>query len=733
MGVGFRRFLKRKSDASPARKYPTGSQHDSSASQDSFSSFSAPLHAPENSMSRTEVTNTVRSCIQQLKSQHEEQALDALKRLFALSSPEDPNASFRQRNMICVVGDALLPVLFSYIDSADGVYIQTALLVINNLSTVAENKQPLAMQGAAILARVLARDPSCHLAAIILVNLTFCDAELRRDLVLKKDFLLVETLALTLLTCSMDELEFCSKGEPALSLPADAALKELIHENDLVFGICDTSPSKACYPNTLKWAISALKNLTRPSKYDVVAHAVLDSGIVPHILRLATLKENDSEEWKLIQDAALYIIVHLTAIPSARPQLREVVPSALSVLTLHQSTSEVPHKALFQKVKARIAIAFLCGSEGHYGQPVCPRSMRENNENSVSLGRDVGSCTHLFMSDAEAAQLVELLANMLHQRSKDGPAGYSSSTFSVKYILFAIRCLLTQTHNQTCIAKTLALPCNALLTKALAMHLWQPEIIHLDPEAAEHAIFCLYLMSNHGFRTPFLPKEYGNDLDLKKSLAAKVFHSYRKRADITLAGKHAAEQLLLRLRYMTFQGSVSDLNMTICPSTQASDYAFDPQLLNASQSVIVTKLTFGACPRKDIFDRPILRRRAHHENKVMPVFGRDADYFPSALQAAQEFSFGSTKVRHVGQIDVVLIANNIANSANGQKTQSYSFVWNWQEEIVHNPNKLKKKHRSRRLSSHSFMNCSSHKSRSGIAKTVLSQLNLDRLCFSETA
>ncbi|GAX20363.1 hypothetical protein FisN_9Hh075 [Fistulifera solaris] len=732
MGVGFRRFSKRKSDASPARKYPNGSQHDSSASQDSFSSSSAPLHAPDYSMSRTEVTNIVRSCIQQLKSQHEEQALDALKRLFALSSPEDPSASFRQRNMICVVGGALLPVLFSYIDSADGVYIQTALLVINNLSTVAENKRPLAMQGAGILAKVLARDPSCHLAAIILVNLTFCDAELRRDLVLKKDFLLVETLALTLLTCSMDELEFCSKGEPALSLPADQVLKELLNDNDLVFGVCDTSPSKVCYPNTLKWAISALKNLTRPSKYDVVAHAVLDSGIVSHILRFAALQENDSEEWNLVQDAALYIIVHLAAIPSARPQLREVVPSALSVLTLHDCTGEVSDKALFQRVKARIAIAFLCGSEGHYGQPVCPRNLRENNENAVSSVR-VESCAHLYMSDAEAAQLLELLANMLHQRSKDGPAGYSSSTFSVKYVLFAIRCLLTQTHNQACVAKAFALQCNALFTKAIAMHLWQPEVIHLDPEAAEHAIFCLYLMSNHGFRTPFLPKDYGNDSDLKKSLAAKVFHSYRMRADITLAGKHAAEQLLLRLRYMIFQGSVSDLNITTCLSTQASDYAFDPQLLLASQLIIVPKLTSGACPRKDIFDRPILRRRAHHENKVMPVFGHDADCFPSALLAAQEFSFGSTKVRHVGQIDVVLIANNIANSANGQKTQSYSFVWNWQEAIDQNHNKFKNKLRSRRHSSHSFMNCSSHKSRSGIAKTVLSQLNLDRLCGSETA
>ena len=113
MGLQFRRFSRRKSDASPARKYSNGSQHDSSASQDSSSSSSLP--------ESTEVGNIVRSCIQQLvKSQQplnegHQEGLDALKSLFALSSPEDS----RRRDVICVAGGALLPVLFSYIDRAD--------------------------------------------------------------------------------------------------------------------------------------------------------------------------------------------------------------------------------------------------------------------------------------------------------------------------------------------------------------------------------------------------------------------------------------------------------------------------------------------------------------------------------------------------------------------------------------------------------------------------------------
>lgn len=51
----------------------------------------------------------------------------------------------------------------------------------------------------------------------------------------------------------------------------------------------------------------------------------------------------------------------------------------------------------------------------------------------------------------------------------------------------------------------------------------------------------------------------------------------------------------------------------------------------------------------------------------------------AALIAVQHLSFGSTKVRHLDAIDDVLIANNIANSANGEKTESYNYWWSWQD------------------------------------------------------
>jgi hypothetical protein len=36
-------------------------------------------------------------------------------------------------------------------------------------------------------------------------------------------------------------------------------------------------------------------------------------------------------------------------------------------------------------------------------------------------------------------------------------------------------------------------------------------------------------------------------------------------------------------------------------------------------------------------------------------------------------------VRHIDAIDDIMIANNIANSANGDKTESYNYWWSWQD------------------------------------------------------
>lgn len=63
-----------------------------------------------------------------------------------------------------------------------------------------------------------------------------------------------------------------------------------------------------------------------------------------------------------------------------------------------------------------------------------------------------------------------------------------------------------------------------------------------------------------------------------------------------------------------------------------------------------------------------------------------------ALFAVQELSFGSSRVRHMDAIDDIMIANNIANSANGDKTESYNYWWSWQdaaEEIQRNLERMR--------------------------------------------
>ena len=141
----------------------------------------------------------------------------------------------------------------------------------------------------------------------------------------------------------------------------------------------------------------------------------------------------------------------------------------------------------------------------------------------------------------------------------------------------------------------------------------------------------------------------------------------------------------------------------------SADYAFGESLLEAAETIIVEKRKHGARPREDIFDRPILRSRAPKRGTHQAPWenGAAVTAYPNgenaydldctadkcchglifsfiplliiALTAVQHLSFGSTKVRHLDAIDDVLIANNIANSANGEKTESYNYWWSWQD------------------------------------------------------
>ena len=151
---------------------------------------------------------------------------------------------------------------------------------------------------------------------------------------------------------------------------------------------------------------------------------------------------------------------------------------------------------------------------------------------------------------------------------------------------------------------------------------------------------------------------------------------------ITRTGHHAAEQLLLRERHLCFEGVVDELvSLDKIPQVSASDLELDPATLSKALEVDAGIRIHGAKPTDHIFDRPILCCRIRKDNARAPWDNRASlSVFPNALQAVQQLSYGSVKVRHAGFIDDILIANNIASSADGERTESYNFLWSWEDK-----------------------------------------------------
>lgn len=166
---------------------------------------------------------------------------------------------------------------------------------------------------------------------------------------------------------------------------------------------------------------------------------------------------------------------------------------------------------------------------------------------------------------------------------------------------------------------------------------------------------------------------------MAKSLSAKILTSYEGRPDITKAGRHACEQLLHRLCFMIFKGTAKDLTSRH-NAPYITDFAFDREIVQLAEAVSVGPIQPCSNPRPDIFDRIVLRWRAPCTGNGAPWDNQaSVTSFPSALVAAQDFSFESSKVRHAEAIDDVLIANVIATGANGQKTEAYGYMWSWQD------------------------------------------------------
>ena len=201
-----------------------------------------------------------------------------------------------------------------------------------------------------------------------------------------------------------------------------------------------------------------------------------------------------------------------------------------------------------------MALSYLVCSQGHFGQTKLRSSASTVQANSAE--------SSLIMSRSEVALFVELLANTMKHRGKDGLGGnrHLLGTFGLKWVICSLRCFLTHTSNQERIAKLVGVDLNSLLINALAQYALEPSASYLDSESAEYAVFSLYLLSNYCFEgVSFLSETYAPNPaaneDEDHGLAAKILFSYVSLSEIPPAGQHAAQQLLLRLKYLNFENN----------------------------------------------------------------------------------------------------------------------------------------------------------------------------------
>jgi len=208
-----------------------------------------------------------------------------------------------------------------------------------------------------------------------------------------------------------------------------------------------------------------------------------------------------------------------------------------------------------------MAISYLIGSQGHFGQ-----SKLRSSASTVEANR---TDSPLVMSNTDVELLVELLANTMNLRGKAD--SYLPGTFDLECIIFSLRCLLTHTANQEQITRLVGPELNALFINTLARYSLEPSSSPIDSLSASHIVFSLYLLSNHGFEgLPFLPEMYRKQRsrlqptktesidDEDHGLAANILVSYLRLSDVPPDGRHAANQLLLRLEYLNFESDTSN-------------------------------------------------------------------------------------------------------------------------------------------------------------------------------
>lgn len=491
------------------------------------------------------------------RSRSSEKLSRILRKMYSLTESEDSRDL--RVDMVSTQNSVVATTLLNFLFRSErgSTERSLALLVLNNLCIPEVNKRIIAMdcKGATLLARMLCDDPSCHLIAIVLVNLTNADEKLRRDLAMPEFGVeLVEALAFSLRVASLTQQQYEHRiplvEDPENMKSPKELLTGLIAEDERQLSDLSRrnySFSAHCnlFPDTVKWCLVALKNLMRAGAHEAPAVALINSGAVPLILKFVTMSvdhraksshddslhslakidsslshNGDSTSssftpaasdplvpvgiespnipctWEVDgpQDSSLYVVLHLAAVAPAKHAIHEAGGVAvLSEIVLRpfgdeqKLSSEEIRVARLQQLKARIALAYLIGSEGHFGQRRKQHFASPSSSNAV-----------LLLSESEALALIDMIANIMHGRGADGAAGYSSCTFTLSQLLLAVRCFLTQHSNQVLLSEIAGTSFNFLLFKAIIFHLLV-EDSGLDDEAASNACFSLYLMSSYGF------------------------------------------------------------------------------------------------------------------------------------------------------------------------------------------------------------------------------------------
>jgi hypothetical protein len=302
----------------------------------------------------------------------------SLRSLFTLSehasSHKDRVAMVQWKSQNEDDPSSLVPALLDFLSRCkrDTSEQYLAMLVLNNISIPHENKRCIALDygGVKTLGRLLCQDPGCHLLVIILVNLTFCEASVRRDLFAKEaDAHLVETLVYVILLASLSNEQLATL--PPIPLTdkdrktySPKQLLSILTTNLEHLGLHPSNRHAHAPPlvfdgmfaETARWSLCALKNLTRPDKLArstsasgdnrdaMAARSLLDAGVVPLLLRIVRLNvdnvafKQDPQEvgigdvetqdtpcWSMnsAQDAALYTLLHLASVPEVRHTLRD--------------------------------------------------------------------------------------------------------------------------------------------------------------------------------------------------------------------------------------------------------------------------------------------------------------------------------------------------------------------------------------------------------------------------